>query len=123
MDWSVILDYGVKILGAGVASLFITYSSILFTKLKTKLYEGRVNLFIHNAVKAAEQLFPNLGTKTGKQKYEYVMNEVIKKFPKMDNNDHLKTLIEAAVYNVSEQVKQIAKEKDDKNISKNISSF
>ena len=28
----------------------------------------------------------------------------------MTNNPHLKTLIEAAVYGVSEQVKQIAKE-------------
>lgn len=110
MDWSVILDYGVKILGAAIASLIITFGSILFAKLKAKIQDTRVNTFITNAVKAAEQLYPNYGKKTGKEKYEYVLNEVLTKFPKMTNNEHLKTLIEAAVYGVSEQVRQIAKE-------------
>lgn len=110
MDWAIILDYGVKILGAAIASLIITYGSILFAKLKAKLHDARVNMFITNAVKAAEQLYPNLGKKTGKEKYEYVLNEVLTKFPDMTDNKHLKTLIEAAVYGVSEQIKQIAKE-------------
>lgn len=110
MDWSLILDYGVKILAAVIATLITTYGSILFAKLKSKLHDAKVNMFITNAVKAAEQLYPNLGKKTGKEKYEYVLNEVLTKFPKMTDNAHLKTLIEAAVYGVSEQVKQIAKE-------------
>lgn len=110
MDWSIILDYGVKILGAVIASLIITFGSILFAKLKAKMQDKRVNMFITNAVRAAEQLYPNFGKKTGKEKYEYVLNEVLTKFPNMTNNPHLKTLIESAVYAVSEQVKQIAKE-------------
>ena len=110
MDWSIILDYGVKILGAVIASLIITFGSILFAKLKAKIQDKRVNMFIMNAVRAAEQLYPNFGKKTGKEKYEYVLNEVLTKFPSMTNNPHLKTLIESAVYAVSEQVKQIAKE-------------
>lgn len=110
MDWSLVLDYGVKILAAIIATLITTYGSILFAKLKSKLQDAKVNLFITNAVKAAEQLYPNLGKKTGKEKYEYVLNEVIAKFPKLTDSPHLKTLIEAAVYGVSEQVKQIAKE-------------
>lgn len=110
MDWSIILDYGVKILGAVIASLIITFGSILFAKLKSKLQEAKVNMFIINAVKAAEQLYPNYGKKTGKEKYEYVLDEVLTKFPNMTDNPHLKTLIEGAVYGVSEQVKQIAKE-------------
>ena len=110
MDWSIILDYGVKILGAVIASLIITFGSILFAKLKAKIQDKRVNMFIMNAVRAAEQLYPNFGKKTGKEKYEYVLNEVLAKFPSMTNNPHLKTLIESAVYAVSEQVKQIAKE-------------
>lgn len=110
MDWSLILGYGVKILGAAIASLIITFGSILFAKLKAKIKEGRVNSFITTAVKAAEQLYPNYGKKTGKEKYEYVLNEVLAKFPDMTDNKHLKTLIEGAVYGVSEQVKQIAKE-------------
>ena len=110
MDWSLILDYGVKILAAIIAGLITTYGSILFAKLKGKIQDAKVNAFITNAVKAAEQLFPNMGKKTGKEKYEYVLNEVLIKFPKMIDNPHLKTLIEAAVYGVSQQVKQIAKE-------------
>lgn len=110
MDWSIILDYGVKILGAVIASLIITFGSILFAKLKAKMQDKRVNMFITNAVRAAEQLYPNFGKKTGKEKYEYVLNEVLTKFPSMTDNPHLKTLIESAVYAVSEQVKQIAKE-------------
>lgn len=110
MDWSIILDYGVKILGAVIASLIITFGSILFAKLKAKIQDKRVNMFIMNAVRAAEQLYPNFGKKTGKEKYEYVLNEVLTKFPSMTDNPHLKTLIESAVYAVSEQVKQIAKE-------------
>ena len=110
MDWSLVLDYGVKILAAVIAGLITTYGSILFAKLKGKIQDARVNAFITNAVKAAEQLFPNMGKKTGKEKYEYVLNEVLTKFPKMTDNPHLKTLIEAAVYGVSQQVKQIAKE-------------
>lgn len=110
MDWSLILDYGVKILAAVIAGLITTYGSILFAKLRGKIQDAKVNAFITNAVKAAEQLFPNMGKKTGKEKYEYVLNEVLTKFPKMTDNPHLKTLIEAAVYGVSQQVKQIAKE-------------
>lgn len=110
MNWSVILDYVVKIAGAIIASLIITFGSILFAKLKSKIQDSKVNMFITNAVKAAEQMYPNYGKKTGKEKYEYVLNEVLAKFPNMTDNPHLKTLIEAAVYGVSEQVRQIAKE-------------
>lgn len=127
MDWSLVLDYGVKALAALVAALITTYGSILFAKLKAKIQDARVNTFITSAVKAAEQLFPNVGKKTGKEKYEYVLNEVLTKFPKMTDNPHLKTLIEAAVYGVSEQVKQIAKEQgievEVKSINKTLSSF
>jgi hypothetical protein len=127
MDWSLILDYGVKIAGVVIATLITTFGSILFAKLKAKIQDKRVDNFITNAVKAAEQLYPNLGKKTGKEKYEYVLNEVLAKFPNMTNNPHLKTLIEAAVYGVSEQVKQIAKEQgievEAKSTNKTLSSF
>ena len=110
MDWNLILNYGLKILGSAAATLIITLGSILFAKLKTKIGEARLNTFIDKTVRAAEQLYPNLGSKTGKEKYEYVLNEVLAKFPNQVNNEHLKTLIEGAVYAVSEEVKQIAKQ-------------
>ena len=106
MDWNIVLEYLFKGLGSVAASLIITFGSILFAKLKTKISEARLNTFIDKTVKAAEQLFPNLGSKTGKEKYKYVVEQVLAKFPKLENNEYLKNLIEGAVYAVSQQVKQ-----------------
>lgn len=117
LDWNTILTYGLKVLGYAIGTIIITLSSILFTKLKEKIGEGRLNFFIEKCVQAAEQLYPNLGQKTGKQKYEYVLGEVLKKYPKLAGNEHLKTLIEAAVYKVSEEVKQIAKTKEEEKVA------
>ena len=109
MDWSTILDYALKIAGTALGTVLITLASILFAKLKTKIGEAKLNLFIEKVVKAAEQQFPNLGKKTGPEKFAYVMQVVKEKYPKLDEG-YLKPLIEGAVYAVSEQVKQIAKE-------------
>lgn len=106
MDWNMALDILIKALGSALATVIITFASILFAKLKTKIGEARLNAFIDKTVKAAEQLFPNLGSKTGKEKYKYVVEQVLAKFPKLENNEYLKNLIEGAVYAVSQQVKQ-----------------
>lgn len=113
LDWNLILNYGLKILGYAIGTIIITLASILFSKLKERLGELKLSNYIEKCVQAAEQLFPNLGKKTGKEKYEYVLSEVLKKFPKLQENEYLKTLIEAAVYKVSEEVKQIAKAKEE----------
>ena len=107
MDWTLFLDYLFKALGSLAATLLVTFGTVLFTKLKSKIGEAKLNTYIDRCVRAAEQLFPNLGNKTGKQKYEYVLNLVKEKYPKL-SNEYLKALIEGAVYGVSEQVKQIA---------------
>ena len=112
MDWDLILSYLLKGLGSAAATLVITYASILFAKLKNKIGEAKLNAFIDKTVKAAEQLFPNVGTKTGKQKYDYVVQQVLAKYPKLENNEYLKNLIEGAVYAISQQEKNIAKEKE-----------
>lgn len=112
MDWDLILSYLLKGLGSAAATLVITYASILFAKLKNKIGEAKLNAFIDKTVKAAEQLFPNVGTKTGKQKYDYVVQQVLAKYPKLENNAYLRNLIEGAVYAISQQEKNIAKEKE-----------
>ena len=117
MDWSIILDYGVKILGAVIASLIITFGSILFAKLKAKIQDKRVNMFIMNAVRAAEQLYPNFGKKTGKEKYEYVKEALLKKYPKLKDNPYLQTVIEAAVYKISQGIKENVKSDEDSGLS------
>jgi len=112
IDWNLVLTYTLKIIGTALGTVFITLGSILFAKLKQKIGEARLQLFIDRCVKAAEQLFPNLGQKTGQQKYEYVLNLVKEKYPKL-SNDYLKALIEGAVFSVSEEVKQIAKAQEE----------
>ena len=109
MDWSILLDYLLKIMGSALAGVIITLASILFAKLKAKINDTRVTNYINQLVQSAEQLYPNLGTKTGEIKYQYVLDLVLKKFPKLENNEHLKALIQGAVYTLSEQINQIAK--------------
>lgn len=105
------LGYLLKGLGSALAGLVITYASILFAKLKAKIGESKLNAFIDKTVKAAEQLYPNNGTKTGKIKFDYVVQQVLAKYPKLENNDYLKNLIEGAVYAVSQHEKNVAKAK------------
>lgn len=117
MDWNLVLNYALKALGSAAATLIITLGSVLFAKLSSKIGAAKLNTYIDRCVKAAEQLFPNLGKKTGKEKYEYVLEQVKKKYPKYDES-YLKPLIEGAVYTVSEQVKQIRGEtKNSENIN------
>ncbi len=120
MNWDIALDILIKALGSTLATIIITFASILFAKLKTKIGEARLNNYIDRCVRAAEQLFPNLNGKTGPEKYEYVKNLIIQKFPKQANNPYLKALIEGAVYAVSQQTKQLQKTQQTTNT---ISSF
>lgn len=110
MDWATILEIVLKALGSAAATLVITLGSILFAKLKAKITESKLTAYINEVVKAAEQLYPNAGKKMGIQKYEYVVEQVLAKFPKITDNNYLKSLIEGAVYSLSEQTKQIAKQ-------------
>ena len=68
--------------------------------------EGRVKQFIEQAVKAAEQLFPNVGIKTGTEKFEYVVKLVLEKFKWMKDEAYLKALIEGAVFDLTERLKK-----------------
>ena len=127
MNWSEILNYGLKILGSALATLLITYASILFAKLKTKIKENRINTYISKVVRAAEQLYPNQGKKMGPEKYEYVVKQVLAKFPALTDNEYLKSLIEGAVFSLTEELKEngVIKEekKDTTNNSNSIQSF
>lgn len=109
MDWNTILNYALKIAGTALGTVLITLGSILFAKLKNKIGEAKLNTYIDKIVRAAEQQFPNLGKKTGKEKFAYVMEVVKQKYPKLDEG-YLKPLIEGAVYGVSEELRQLAKE-------------
>lgn len=110
MDWSFILECALKAVGSFAATLIVTFASILFAKLKTKIGEARLSAFIEKCVEAAEQLYPNVGTKMGPEKYQYVVDRVLERYPKLKNNAYLKALIEAAVYKLSEGADKIIQE-------------
>ena len=109
MDWNFVLDCVLKAVGIALGTVVTTLAGILFAKLKEKIGEAKLNNFIDKCVKAAEQQFPNLGKKTGPEKYQYVLECVQEKYPKLTEG-YLKPLIEGAVFSVSEQIRQIAKE-------------
>lgn len=109
MDWGYILEIVIKVLGSAAATLIIALGTILFNKLKSKIQDSKISHYIQQVVQAAEQLYPNQGKKMGKEKYAYVVQQVLAKFPTLTDNEYLKSLIEGAVYTVSQQVKQIAK--------------
>ncbi|WP_300924761.1 phage holin, LLH family [uncultured Clostridium sp.] len=109
MDWSIVLDYLLKIIGSIGATIITTLAGILFTKLSSKIKDSRISNYVKEVVKAAEQLYPNEGTKMGPEKYAYVVQEVIAKFPKLTNNAYLKSLIEGAVFALNNQLEEVTK--------------
>lgn len=118
MDWSIVLDYVLKIVGSITASIIITLAGLLYAKLQSKIKDSKITAYIKECVKAAEQLYPNLGMKTGTQKYKYVLECTMKKFPKVTDSDYLKSLIEGAVFALNNQLEE--KKKDEpKNDSSN----
>ena len=46
----------------------------------------------------------------GPEKYQYVVDRVLERYPKLKNNAYLKALIEAAVYKLSEGADKIVQE-------------
>ena len=106
MDWSIILDYILKIVGSIGASVIVTLAGILFAKLQSKIKDSKIVAYIKEAVKAAEQLYPNQGVKMGTVKYDYVVKQVLKKFPTITDNEYLKSLIEGAVFALNNKLEE-----------------
>lgn len=123
MDWSIVLDYAWKAFVSLASGVIVTYASILFAKLRAKIGDVRLKNFIGACARAAEQLFPNTGTKTGPEKFNYVLEQVLKKYPKLANNEYLRAMIESEVFKISEEVKQIAKEQSKIESSSNNTSI
>ena len=136
MDWSYILEIVLKAVGSVGAAVITGLAGWLFTKLSGKIKDARIKSFVDQAVKAAEQLYPNLGAKTGPEKLKYVTDLVKQKWPKLDNA-YVDAIIEGAVYALNHQLEEqkkkipqtiptkveIGKVEDVKKNDKNLSSF
>ena len=104
MDWSYILDIVLKTVGSIGASIIVALAGILFAKLRSKIQDSKISNYIKEAVRAAEQLYPNQGVKMGTEKYKYVVQQVLAKFPNLTDNEYLKSLIEGAVFALNKQL-------------------
>lgn len=114
MDWSVFLDYLLKGLGSAAVTVIMTLAGILFAKLRSKIKDSKISNYVKEAVRAAEQLYPNQGVKMGTEKYKYVVEQVIAKFPTLTDNAYLKSLIEGAVFALNNELLKIEEKKKNK---------
>ena len=67
MDWSTILDYGIKIVGIALGTLGATLISILFAKLKSEIGESK----LIPSERICEKLFACKGAKIFTTELEY----------------------------------------------------
>ena len=72
-------------------------------KIIAKSKNSKIKKHAEIAVKAAEQKFPNEGTKMGPEKMAYVMDYLAITFPKIKNNQYLYNIAEATVYELNRE--------------------
>lgn len=95
------------LLTAGVGVLGTLIGKIIAKSKNSKIYK-----YADTCVKAAEQKFPNEGKKMGPEKLQYVMDQMMIKFPKIRDNQYLYNIAEAAVFELNKQIQREAAIKD-----------
>ena len=106
-----ISDYILKISISICATLITSFIGTLFGKIIVKMKESKQVNYICTLVRAAEKKYPNLGAKTGKEKFQYVMEQIALKYPKLVSNEYTKNMVEAAVYTITNETKKEVKYK------------
>lgn len=97
-----IMDWIIKGVVALVTGLITTFLVPTLVKWKNNLQQTNLQKFISSTVRAAEQIF---GPGTAPLKKEYVINAIKEKYGNKLDVDTLDTLIEAAVYEISQALK------------------
>lgn len=97
-----IMDWIIKGVVALVTGLITTFLVPALVKWKNNLQQTNLQKFISSTVRAAEQIF---GPGTAPLKKEYVINAIKEKYGNKLDVDTLDTLIEAAVYEISQALK------------------
>ena len=93
MDWNLVWNIVLKILILASVSLLTTLLGCLLSKLITKFNNSKIYKYAKTLVEAAEQKFPNEGTKMGPQKQDYVMSQLAIKFPSIRDNQYLYNIV------------------------------
>lgn len=97
--WSILL----KVLITTLLTAGIGYIGTLIGRIIAKSKNSRIYKYADTCVKAAEQKFPNEGKKMGPEKLQYVMDQMMIKFPKIRDNQYLYNIAEAAVFELNRQ--------------------
>lgn len=83
--WSILL----KVLITTLLTAGIGYIGTLIGRIIAKSKNSRIYKYADTCVKAAEQKFPNEGKKMGPEKLQYVMDQMMIKFPKKIGRAHV----------------------------------
>ena len=102
--WAVLIKVLLTaLLTAGVGVLGTLIGKIIAKSKNSKIYK-----YAETCVKAAEIKFPNEGKKMGPEKMQYVMDQMMIKFPKIRDNQYLYNVAESAVYELNKQIQKEA---------------
>ena len=102
--WGIVI----KVLVTAVLTGLVGLCATLIGKLIAKCKNSKIYKYAKTCVEAAEQKFPNEGTKMGPEKMQYVMDQLAIAFPKIKDNRFLYNVAEAAVYQLNEEKRQEA---------------
>ena len=106
--WEIFL----KVLITTLLTAGIGYLGTLIGKIISKNKNSKIYKYADTCVKAAEQKFPNEGKKMGPEKLQYVMDQMMIKFPKIRDNQYLYNIAEAAVFELNRQKQKEAAVKE-----------
>ena len=102
----------VKVLITAVLTGLCGLCGTLIGKILSKLKFSKIKKHADIAVAAAEQKFPNEGTKMGPEKMAYVMDYLAITFPKIKSNQYLYNIAEAAVLELNKDKQGEAAKKE-----------
>lgn len=88
--WSIVI----KSLFTAAAGSIIAVCGAALGKFISNNKESKVYKYAKTLVDAAEQKFPNEGKKMGPQKMDYVMSQIVIRFPSIKDNRYLYNIVE-----------------------------
>jgi hypothetical protein len=98
--WAIV----VKVLITAFLGALVTWISTLIANVIAKSKNSKIYRYAATLVEAAEQKYPNEGTKMGPEKLDYVMSQLVIKFPRIKDSQYLYNIVEQAVFKLNEKM-------------------
>ena len=98
----------IKVLATAILTGLLGLVGTLIGKLIANSRNSKIYKYAKTCVEAAEQKYPNEGKKMGPEKMQYVMDQLMIKFPKIRDNAYLYNIAEAAVYELNRKLQEEA---------------